>query len=278
MANESRTRHLTVAGALGAMILLALLAGSLVRRVSASDPPSLRVAAAVSLRPALEELARAFEDESGREVGLSYGSSGQIVGQIRGGAPVDVFISAAPEQMARLSRDGLIEAGSLEVIAENELVLIVPPGADHAPSGFAELGGENVERLAIGEPRTVPAGAYARQVLERLGLLEAVRGRLVYGTNVRQVLSYVERGEVSAGIVYRTDAVASGTAVRVVEPAEGEWHDRVEYPAGIVTGSRNREVAEAFLAFLRTARAGAVLERHGFRLPAESGRAVTALP
>ena len=163
--------------AIAATVLLVATAIWISRSTTGGESPVLRVGAAISLRPALEEITAHFERETGRPVELSFGSSGQVMGQIRSGAPIDVFISAAQQQVDQLAADGLVDEGSRRVIARNALVLIVPTEAVGAPESFADLAGPGVKRLAIGEPRTVPAGQYAQQVLERLRLALATAKR-----------------------------------------------------------------------------------------------------
>jgi molybdate transport system substrate-binding protein len=229
-----------------------------------ASPEELRVGAAASLQDALREIAAAYEKQSGTKVLLHFGSSGQIMSQVRNGAPVDVFISAADRQVDELEKDGLVVRDSRRVIAGNKLVLVVPPDARDAPKDFNSLASPGVKRLAIGEPKTVPAGQYATQVLEKAGVADSLRGRLVYGANVRQVLGYVERGEVTAGIVYATDAAAAGDKVRVVAVSDAAWHDPVVYPAVVVTASKRGESAGRFLDYLSSDAAKAVLDGKGF--------------
>ena len=228
-----------------------------------------RVGAAISLQNVLQEIGAKYKEQTGREVSFTFGSSGQLMGQIKNGAPIDLFISAAHQHVDQLAKEKLIDEASRRVIATNTLVLIVQADAASAPAGFAQLAGSNVRRLAMGEPRTVPAGQYAQQVLDHLKLTDSLRQRLIYGTNVRQVLAYVERGEVDAGIVYRTDALISGDKVRIVAAADPEWHEPIEYPAAVVAGSRNASGATDFLEFLASPAAREVLEAHGFGSPAD---------
>ena len=228
---------------------------------------SVTVSAAISMKDALEEVARAYEKQSGDEVELNFGSSGQLMTQIARGAPVDVFVSAADEQMDQLERDRLIDPPTRLAVAGNRLVLVVPADSTGAPVSFEALSEKRFKRISIGQPDTVPAGKYAMQVLERLSLRDAVRERLIYGANVRQVLSYVERGEVEAGIVYRTDARYAEN-VRVVAAADESWHEPIRYPAAIVSASKNRQPAQRFLTFLGGNEAQQILSRHGFTSPA----------
>ena len=245
--------------------------------LAAHGAGEIRIGAAISLRAVVEELGRRFEEETGNRVSFTFGSSGQVMGQIRNGAPIDLFISAAHAQMEQLAGEKLIEPSSRRVVATNVLVLVVP--ADRpGPAGFEELGGPEVRRIAMGEPRTVPAGAYARETLEHLKIWAAVQERVVYGTNVRQVLAYVERGEVDAGIVYRTDAVEAGEKIRIVATAEPGWHAPIEYPAAIVAGSRSKQAASAFLDFLGSEEGRRVLTEHGFGLPEDPAATRPAQP
>ena len=252
-----------------AFLLALALSLPLAGGVAPSNREPARVGAAISLQNVLQEIGAKYKEQTGREVSFTFGSSGQLMGQIKNGAPIDLFISAAHQHVDQLAKEKLIDEASRRVIATNTLVLIVPADAASAPAGFAQLAGSNVRRLAMGEPRTVPAGQYAQQVLDHLKLTDSLRQRLIYGTNVRQVLAYVERGEVNAGIVYGTDALISGDKVRIVAVAEADWHEPIEYPAAIIAGSRNASAAGDFLEFLSSPAAREVLKAHGFGPPLE---------
>jgi molybdate transport system substrate-binding protein len=238
--------------------------------LAASASAQVRVAAAISLKPALEQIAPEYEERSGQKLQLSFGSSGQMLAQIRTGAPIDVFISAANAQVDQLITEGLADAATRTVIAGNTIVLIVPVIAKDPPRSFADLATPRFARISIGEPSTVPAGQYAMQVLTKLNLADAVKDRLIYGANVRQVLTYVETGEVAAGIVYSTDARESGSKVRVVATADGGTHDPVVYPAICIKSSRQPEAAKKFLQYLHSKAAQKVLLEKGFSLPTSS--------
>jgi molybdate transport system substrate-binding protein len=212
----------------------------------------------------MEEIDKQYEAETGVHIELNSGATGQLAGQIRSGAPVDVFLSASSAEVDRLANEKAVDGGTRKVVARNRLVLIVPRDSAWNGNGFDGLTASNVRRIAIGQPKTVPAGEYGRQVLENRKLWEQVEKRIVYGANVRQVLDYVERGEVDAGIVYATDAKESGEKVKVVGQAEESWHAPIEYIAVAVTGSAKRAAAIRFLAYLDTKAARAVLQRHGF--------------
>jgi molybdate transport system substrate-binding protein len=225
---------------------------------------SINVAAAISLREAMTQVGADYEKASGDHVEMAFGSSGQLLAQIKGGAPIDVFVSAAEAQVDELIEKKLAEKSTRQVLAGNTLVLVVPRDAKDAIKSFEQLTNEGVKKVAIGEPKTVPAGMYAMQVLKKLKIDDKLQGKLVYGANVRQVLDYVQRGEVSAGIVYATDAKEAGEKVKVVATADASTHDAIRYPAVIVKASVKHEAAKKFLEYVRSEKGQAVLRAKGF--------------
>jgi molybdate transport system substrate-binding protein len=250
-----------------------LIATALVARPDRAE--TINVAAAISLKESLQEIARAYAADTGDRVEFTFGASGQLMAQIKNGAPIDAFISAANKQVDDLDKAGLIDAKTRRVVAGNSLVLIVPADAPAGLSNFKGLADDRIRRLAIGEPRTVPVGQYAQQVLRKLELEQRLSdgGRLVYGSNVRQVLDYVERGEVGAGIVYATDAREAGDAkVKVVATADPTTHEPIVYPGVLVKTSRKREAAVRFLDYLGSDKARKVFEAKGFA-PAQADAA-----
>jgi molybdate transport system substrate-binding protein len=159
--------------------------------------------------------------------------------------------------MDSLAAKGLIRQGTRRDLLHNEIVLI-----GTAPS-FAALSSPAVKLIALGDPNSVPAGDYGKQVLTSLGLWDAVQSRLVLAKDVRQVLSYVETGNADAGIVYATDARES-SKVRVTATAPPGSHTPVVYPVAVLTGSRHEAGARSFVAYLAGEEARAVFIRHGF--------------
>jgi len=234
---------------------------------SGEQKTSITVSAAISLSDALDELGHTYERRHpDTKVTFNYGSSGTLQHQIEQGAPVDIFLSAAEKQMDALESAGLLMAGTRRDLAGNHLVLIVPASLNIVMN-FPDLARPEVKIVALGEPRTVPAGMYARQTLEHLGLLAAVEKKVVYAKDVRAVLTYVETGNADAGIVYQTDARTSSKA-RIAATAPAATHDPIAYPAAVIRTTKNITVARAFLEFLESADARAVFEKYGFT-PAE---------
>jgi molybdate transport system substrate-binding protein len=228
---------------------------------------TVHVAAAISLKDALTDLAPAFTSATGDTVEFSFASSGALVAQVKSGAAIDIFISAAAKQMDDLEQAPLLAADTRRNIAENRLVLIVPGTRGPNIATFQDLSTSAVHRIAIGEPATVPAGQYALQVLDHLKLTAALHEKIIYGANVRQVLSYVERGEVDAGIVYATDAQEAGAQVKVIATADPADHEPIVYPAAILSGSDHKAEAQKFLDFLASKKGQEILTARGFSLP-----------
>lgn len=204
----------------------------------------------------------------GLRVRVNAGASGQLVRQVEQGAPVDLLIPASPDFLAPLAAAGRLRPAP-PTVARNELVLIAPAGSI-VPADLAGLRLEAVRRIALGEPRTVPAGRYAVQAMERSGMEELLGRKRVFAMDVRQALEFVASGSAQAGFVYRTDA-ATSSRVRVVTPISPSLHDPIEYRAALVAGSPAPGDAAAFLAFLLSPAGQAILARHGF-LPAASPR------
>jgi molybdate transport system substrate-binding protein len=246
--------------------LLLLLALSL------AAPPAraadqITVAAAISLKDALADVAKSYQSDTGQSVQFTFASSGQLMAQIKNGAPIDLFISAAAKQVDQLAAAKLIDPATRRVIARNDLVLIAPANAKSPPASFKDLADPRHQRIALGDPRTVPAGEYAAQVLQALKLTDAVRPRAIYASNVRQVLDYVERGEVDAGVVYATDARESGPKVRLIDRAPADAHAPIVYPAAVVAASRHPDAARKFLDYLAGDKAQKLLAARGFAAP-----------
>ncbi len=239
------------------------LGGGIVKQQPAIATTNLLVSAAASLKEVMEEIKPLYQQQH-PDVTLrfNFGASGALLQQIEQGAPVDVFISAAKRQMDTLDQKKALVAGTRFDLARNRLVLIVPK-ASRAVFSFLSLKEPGIKRVAIGEPRSVPAGQYAEQVLQQLELLPAIKSKLVYANNVRQVLATVESGNADAGLVYRTDANLS-TKVKVVAVADETYHSPIVYPMAVLKQSKNPDAAKALVQYLTSPPAKAVLRKYGF--------------
>ncbi|WP_071190462.1 molybdate ABC transporter substrate-binding protein [Trichormus sp. NMC-1] len=250
-----------------ATLLLAIGLPSLTpSAVVAQSNTNLLISAAASLKEVLEEIKPLYQ-QSKANVNISYnfGSSGALQQQIEQGAPVDIFISAAKKQMDSLEQKGYLLPATRNIIAKNRLVLVVPKNV-FGVSSFYNLRDEKIKKIAIGEPRSVPAGQYAQQVLEKLKIWNQVKQKLVFANNVRQVLASVESGNADAGLVYKTDAKISNK-VKVVVAADEKYHSPIIYPLAVVKRSKNVNAAKEFAQFLFSDEAKIVLKKYGFILP-----------
>ena len=249
------------------LALVLLVSGACADDAAEEARATVTVSAAASLRDALLEAERRYEAAHPEvDVRTNLGSSGALQRQIEQGAPVDVFAAAAEAPMDALAERGLVDVRSRRRLAGNELVLIVPADGGGAVDGFEALAGDGVRRVAIGAPASVPAGAYADEVLRTLGIADAVAPKIVPGQDVRQVLAYVAAGEVDAGIVYRTDAASAGDRVRVVATAPAGSHRPIVYPVAVTRDARDPAAARAYAGFLLGPRGQAILRAHGFRV------------
>lgn len=238
---------------------------------AADRPNELVVSAAASLSESLEEIARAFEREHGCRVLLNTGGSNSLARQIVAGAPVDLFISADADQMQVVEKAGRIAPGGSVTLLSNRLVVVAAPARAASLRTPQDLLDPGISRIAAGDPAAVPAGVYARRCLESLGLWSRVQPKIVPGVSVRAALTAVERGEVDAAIVYRSDAAVSrGLAVAFELPQTPGL--RIVYPAAVIAGAPHESLARGFLEHLRSPGSMSVFARYGFEAPT-SGRA-----
>jgi molybdate transport system substrate-binding protein len=230
----------------------------------------ITVSAAISLKEALIKLGKPFEArQKGARVQFNFGASGDLVRQIVGGAPVDVFASAGLKEMDELEQKGFTAPGTRMNFAGNTVVLAVPAASTLRLEAFSDLARKEVKKIAIGNPQTVPAGRYAEQVLKGLQLWEPLKDKLIFAENVRQVLDYVARGEVDAGLVYATDAATRARDLKKVLPAPEGSYQPVVYPIASLKGSKNEGLARAFIAWVISPEGKRILERYGFKTMAD---------
>ncbi|MEW6698144.1 MAG: molybdate ABC transporter substrate-binding protein [Bacillota bacterium] len=228
-----------------------------------ADPVNLTISAAASLKDAAEELKGLYAKQH-QDVNITYnfGASGTLQKQIEEGAPADLFISAGKKQMDALYEKGLIVKESRKDLLGNELVLVAKK--DSQITGFEDLSKPEVEKISIGTPESVPAGQYAKDALTSMQLWDKLQPKLVLAKDVRQVLTYVETGNVAAGMVYSSDAVM-GKDIKVVTAVPADSHKPIVYPMAILKNTKNQKAAEDFAAFLSGEEAAKVFEKYGFK-------------
>lgn len=230
----------------------------------------LLVFAAASLTESLQESAKAFETETGIHVVFNLGGSGLLARQIEQGGPADLFFSADEARMDVLEQGGWLLGGTRRTRLANSLVVVVPQDSPLRLSSAASLTNATVHRLALADPRTVPAGMYAKTYLESIQLWTALEARVLPAESVRAALAAVESGNADAGIVYKTDAAIS-TKVRVALEIKATEGPKIRYPLAIIRTTRHPESARRFLDHLSGDRTGEIFRRHGFQvLPSPS--------
>ncbi|MFB4213727.1 molybdate ABC transporter substrate-binding protein [Shouchella sp. JSM 1781072] len=218
------------------------------------------VMAAASLNDAMDELIETYEQEHDVAITVNYGSSGQLRQQITQGAPADLFLSASVSDMDEVEEQEGLEAST--TLLENKLVLITAPEISTEVTDWDDLLTSDYQGMAIGETDTVPAGRYAKQTLDSLDFFNEIEDKLIYGKDVRQVLTYVETGNADVGIVYQTDALIAGDAIEIVAEAPTNSHDPIYYPIGQLS---ENDAASAFYHWLQEDAARTVFESYGFQ-------------
>lgn len=248
-----------------------LLFGGCSQKTSTPTTPvsqkTITVSAAASLKKAMTEIQPLFEKEKGIKVSLNFGSSGTLQKQIEQGAPTDVFISAGKTQMDALQTGKLIDSESRKNLLTNKLVLIVPNDKKDKIKTAEDLV-LNADKISIGEPKSVPAGKYAQDSLTYLKLWSKLSSKIVYAKDVEQVVTYVESGSVAGGFVYNSDASVAGLKnSSVVEIMDEKTHKPIVYPEAIITASKDKVSAKAFIDYLSTDAAKQIFKKYGFGIP-----------
>jgi len=220
----------------------------------------VRLLAAASLREVLDELANDFAGKNpGFRLVETYGGTGSLARQLENGAPADIFISANVQWVAYLTKKGLLPAQGAVHLTRNALVFAGSAGTK--ASSLQDL--LQLERIAIGSPKSVPAGEYAMQALQKAGLDRLLANKLVMARDVRAALMYAERGEVDGALVYRTDALqAKKTSILFTVPQN--LYSPISYPMALTQSGLNNREALSFFRYLQGAEAKKVLVKYGF--------------
>jgi molybdate transport system substrate-binding protein len=250
--------------------LAALLVGIVTLVPRSLEAAEVTVFAAASLTESLNEIAAMHTKDSGSKITFSFGASSTLARQIEEGAPADIFFSADEAKMDGLEKKGLILKGTRKSRLSNTLVIVVATVGGAGIESPKDLATDKVERLALAEPKTVPAGIYAKEFLQKQKLWSAVEAKVVPTENVRAALAAVEAGNVEAAIVYKTDAEIS-KKVKVVFEVLAADGPKISYPVALVANTTHRVAAKNFLAYLNGEAAGAVFIRHGFLLLPAAG-------
>lgn len=229
-----------------------------------AETPEVTVLAAASLTDALDEIIAEYEKDANCTITPSYAGSGDLVQQIEGGAPCDIFISASKANMDQLEEGGYIDSETRQDMLTNTLTLISTIEKKDSVT-IDSLTTDAVGTIAVGEPETVPAGKYASQVFDNMQITDQLTDKIVYAKDVRAVLNYVETGDADCGFVYKTDALLiDDTKGAIIEDVDSSLHDPIVYPAAIMKEAPQAESAADFYDFLQTDFAKEVFEKYGF--------------
>ena len=234
---------------------------------TAAAVQGLTVSAASSLKGAFTEIGKAFDAANNSKTTFNFDASGTLEKQIEGGAPVDVFASAAMKQVKALTDKQLADTASVKVFASNEIVLIVPANSTLGITSFQDLAKAGVKKIAYGDPAVAPHGVAAEEILNKLGIFAQVKPNVIYASNVSQALTYVTSGEVDAGLVFATEAKTAGDKVKIVATSDPTWHSAVAYPICAVSASKVKTLGQAFVDYVTGPDGQGVLAKYGF-LPA----------
>ena len=243
---------------------------------AAAGAQTLLVSAASSLKGAFTDIGKAFDAANTSKTTFNFDASGTLQKQIEGGAPVDVFASAATKQVTTLVGEKLADAASVKIFAGNKIVLIVPANSTLGITSFQDLTKATVKKIAYGDPAVAPHGVAAEQILNKLGIFAQVKPKVIYAANVSQALTYVTSGEVDCGIVFVTEALTAGDKVKIVATADQSWYTPVAYPICTVTASANKTLGQAFIDYVVGSDGQAVLAKYGFLPPPAASTATTS--
>jgi molybdate transport system substrate-binding protein len=268
MARQFRTADSWRADLLKCRALLVTLVVALLmaRAVRAQE---IRVAAAADLKFAMQDVAAQFEKQSGTKVDVTYGSSGNFFSQLQNGAPFDLFFSADIDYPRKLEAAGFAEPGTLYEYAVGRIAIWTPADAkvDVTRLGWKTLLDPSVQKISIANPEHAPYGRAALAALQKAGIYEQVKTKLVYGENISQAAQFVQSGNAQAGIVAMSLAVSPGMKEGRRWEVPADMHPSIEQTAIQLKTSKNKDSARAFLEFVKSEAGRATLSKYGFTIP-----------
>lgn len=231
---------------------------------ASTKPVELTISAAASLKEAMADIEPLFKEEAPNVTLIfNFGSSGSLQQQIEQGAPSDVFISAGKSQMTALADKSLLLDDTNKDLIKNSLVLIGP--SDTTLTSIDDLKTDAVQKIAVGEPSSVPAGKYADETLTKAGLKDEISSKLVFAKDVKEVLAWTTSGNAEAGFVYLSDAISSDSA-KIIETISEDLHSPITYPVAVIKATKNETEAKAFEDFLFTEDCQKVFEKYGYTI------------
>ena len=235
----------------------------------------IAVAAAADLKFAMDDIASQYEKQTGNKVNVTYGSSGNFFSQLQNGAPFDLFFSADIDYARRVETAGLAEPGTLYPYAIGRIVIWAPADSrvDVTKLGWKALLSGSVQKIAIANPEHAPYGRAAVAALQKAGIYDQVKDKLVYGDNISQAAQFVQSGNAQVGIVALSLAVSSAMQGGRRWEIPADMHPPIEQAAIVLKNGRNKDAARSFLDFVKTEFARATLAKYGFSFPLEKSKA-----
>jgi molybdate transport system substrate-binding protein len=230
---------------------------------STAQADEVEVFAAASLTDALKAIAADYEKATGDKVIFNFAASSLLDQQIKAGAPADIFFSADEAKMNDLAQQSLIVPDSRKDLLSNSLVIVVPGDSTLTLTSATQLDDPKIQKIALGQPQSVPAGIYAKQYLQKIGIWDKIESRVIPLESVRAALAAVETGNADAGIVYKTDALIS-KKVKIAYEVPVADGPVITYPAALVQGSKHVDAAKKFLAYLGSDSSLKTFEKYGF--------------
>lgn len=253
------------------LVLMAFTGCSNDKNVSSTEsqavgqkPVEILISAGAGMTEALTDIAKEYKKvASNVTITYNFAASGDLQTQIEQGAPADIFVSASPKQLDALEKEDLIISDTRKNILKNKIVLIVPKDSTKDIKSFEDCATDKVSIIAIGNPESVPVGQYSEETFTYLNIWDKVSKKANFGASVKEVLAWVESGNVDCGVVYSTDAKISGKVKSVCEAPSGSHMDII-YPAAVVKSSKNVDAAKAFIDYLFSDEAVKVFDEYGF--------------
>jgi molybdate transport system substrate-binding protein len=257
------------------IIAIFLVAVFLAKGDARAQAAEIRVAAAADLQFVMPDIAGQFEKQAGTKVDVTYGSSGNFFSQLQNGAPFDLFFSADIDYPRKLESTGIAEPGTLYEYAVGRIAIWSPAdaGVDVARLGWKALLDPSVKKIAIANPEHAPYGRAAVAALQKAGIYEQVKPKLVYGENISQAAHFVQSGNAQAGIVAMSLAVSPGMKDGKRWEIPADMHPPIEQAAIILKGAPNKEAARSFLEFVKSEAGRATLSKYGFAFRAAAASA-----
>lgn len=228
-----------------------------------TEKVELNISAAASLKEAMSDIQENFKSVSpNTTLVVNYGGSGSLQQQIEQGAPCDIFISAGESQMKKLEEENLLLQPTKKDLVKNELVLVGPNST--SINSIEDLKTDKVKKIAVGEPKSVPAGKYADETLNKSNMKSATESKLVFAKDVKEVLAWSVSGNVDVGFVYLSDAL-NNKDVKIIDTISENYHSPIAYPVSIIKSTSKEDAAKQFEDFLFTDEAKNIFEKYGYK-------------